>query len=258
VVERPDLAMSLPTFVTDETFTSPSTVTLGEDAAHHMRVRRLDTGVRVGLVDGHGTRGEGVLTQLAKRHATVSVDVAEHVDPAAPVHLLLPVADRDRMLWLAEKCTELELTSWRPVVYRRSKHVNPRGEGPTFQQKVRARMSAALEQTRGAHLPILFPEATVDAAILARPVGHCFVMEQGGAPLSLALDRASAAAREGSDAMASSATPITIAVGPEGGFEESELAALLSAGFQPVAVGRSILRFETAALTALSAVRARG
>jgi hypothetical protein len=53
------LAMSLPTFVTDETFTRPSTVTLGEDAAHHMRVRRLETGVRVGLVDGHGTRGEG-------------------------------------------------------------------------------------------------------------------------------------------------------------------------------------------------------
>lgn len=251
MVERPDLAMSLPTFVTDETFTSPSTVTLGEDAAHHMRVRRLDTGVRVGLVDGHGTRGEGVLTQLAKRHATVSVDVAEHVEPAAPLHLLLPVADRDRMLWLAEKCTELELTSWRPVVYRRSKHVNPRGEGPTFQQKVRARMSAALEQSRGAYLPTLFPEAPVEAAILAKPQGHCMVMEQGGDALSAVLGRLADAS------IAEAAAPITIAVGPEGGFEEAELAALVAAGFTPVSIGRSILRFETAAVSALAALRAR-
>lgn len=243
--------MSLPTFVTDETFTSPSTVTLGEDAAHHMRVRRLDTGVRVGLVDGHGTRGEGVLTQLAKRHATVSVDVAEHVEPAAPLHLLLPVADRDRMLWLAEKCTELELTSWRPVVYRRSKHVNPRGEGPTFQQKVRARMSAALEQSRGAYLPTLFPDASVEAAILAKPQGHCLVMEQGGDALSAVLGRLAVAST------AEAAAPITIAVGPEGGFEEAELAALVAAGFTPVSIGRSILRFETAAVSALAALRAR-
>jgi len=243
--------MSLPTFVTDETFIAPSTVTLGEDAAHHMRVRRLDTGVRVGLVDGHGTRGEGVLTQLAKRHATVSVDVAEHVEPAAPLHLLLPVADRDRMLWLAEKCTELELTSWRPVVYRRSKHVNPRGEGPTFQQKVRARMSAALEQSRGAYMPTLFPEATVEAAILAKPQGHCLVMEQGGEALNALLARlAGASAPE-------VPVPVTIAVGPEGGFEEAELAALVAAGFTPVSIGRSILRFETAAVSALAALRAR-
>jgi 16S rRNA (uracil1498-N3)-methyltransferase len=34
--------------------------------------------------------------------------------------LLAPVADRDRMLWLAEKTVELGLTSWRPVVWRRS------------------------------------------------------------------------------------------------------------------------------------------
>ena len=51
--------------------------------------------------------------------------------------------------------------------------------------------------------------------------------------------------------------PITIAVGPEGGFEESELAAMVAAGFAPVSIGRSILRFETAAVAALAALRAR-
>ena len=242
--------MSLPTFVTDDPFSAPGTATLGEDAAHHMRVRRLVTGVRVGLLDGVGTRGEGVLTQLAKRHAVVSVETAERVSAPAPVHLLVPVADRDRMLWLAEKATELALTSWRPVMYRRSKHVNPRGEGTTFQQKVRARMAGALEQSQGAWIPVTFPEASVEHAIAGRPVGLAYVLDQGARPLVGALSGAlSGAPRE-------AAPPITLAVGPEGGFEAEELAALEAAGFARVALGSGILRFETAALAGLAVVRA--
>lgn len=247
--------MSLPTFVTDDTFDGPATLTLGEDAAHHMRVRRLETGVRVGLVDGAGSRGEGVLTQLAKRHAIVSVETVEHVAPAPAVHMLLPVADKDRMLWLAEKATELELTSWRPVMYRRSKNVNPRGEGTTFQQRVRSRMAAALEQSRGAWLPVAYPEATVEHAIAASPEGLRFVLHLGGAPLAPALDRVLTAARR--DAGAASPLPaITIAVGPEGGFEPTELESLERAGFEAVALGRTIMRFETAAVAALATARA--
>lgn len=246
------VAVSLPTFVTDESFSAPGTVTLGEDAAHHMRVRRLETGVRVGLVDGAGMRGEGVLTQLAKRHAVVSVESAESVEPALPVHLLLPVADKDRMLWLAEKATELELSSWRPVLYRRSRNVNPRGEGTTFQQKVRGRMAAALEQSRGAHLPVLYPEASVEHAVAACPSGARLVLEQGGKRLFEALTPLIADARD----RGAGAPAVTLAVGPEGGFEESEFEAFVGAGFVPVSLGRNILRFETAAQSGLAAVRA--
>ncbi len=244
--------MSLPTFVTDDPFDAPGSITLGEDAAHHMRVRRLETGVRVGLLDGAGSRGEGVLAQLAKRHAIVSIETAEHVEPAPPVHLLLPVADKDRMLWLAEKVTELELASWRPVSYRRSKNVNPRGEGPTFQQKVRSRMAGALEQSRGAWLPVVFPEATVEKAIAARAAGACFVLDQGADSFFQALTPRLGEAQ----AQRRGAPAITIAVGPEGGFEDVEREAFAAAGFTAVSLGRSILRFETAALAGLSAARA--
>lgn len=244
--------MSLPTFVTDDPFTAPGTVTLGEDAAHHMRVRRLETGVRVGLVDGVGTRGEGVLTQLAKRHAIVSVEHAERVPAPPPVHLLVPVADRDRMLWLAEKVTELGLSTWRPVLYRRSKHVNPRGEGTTFQQRVRARMGSALEQSRGAWLPVTFPEAALEQVIAGRPPGIALVLDQGARPLLDSLRSVLAAPPHGPTPVAA----ITLAVGPEGGFEVAELAALEANGFARASVGVNILRFETAALAGLAAVRA--
>lgn len=235
--------VSLPTFFTDEAFGAPSQVTLGEDAAHHMRVRRLDIGARVRLLDGQGTRGEGVLTQLAKRHAAVSVEQAEFSEPPAPVHLLLPVADKDRMLWLAEKATELGVASWRPVLYRRSKHVNPRGEGPVFQQKLRARMISALEQSGGSWLPTMYPDASVEHAISAKPDGLALVLD-AGAPSVLEVLR-----------IADLTSGVTVAIGPEGGFEASERAALEAAGFLTASIGQNVLRFETAAVAAVACAR---
>jgi 16S rRNA (uracil1498-N3)-methyltransferase len=239
--------VSLPTFCTDEALHAPASVTLGEDAAHHMRVRRLDVGARVRVLDGQGAIGEGMLTQLAKRHATVALEQLERREPPAAIHLLLPVADKDRMLWLAEKATELGVASWRPVVFRRSKHVNPRGEGPQFQQKVRARMVSALEQSGGAWLPTVYPEASVEHAISARPEGLGVLLDAGAPPLLIAMR----------DAVAESvASALTIVVGPEGGFEPGEREAFVQAGFVVASLGAQVLRFETAGVSGVAAARA--
>jgi 16S rRNA (uracil1498-N3)-methyltransferase len=56
-------------------------------------------------------------------------------------------------------------------------------------------------------------------------------------------------------------TPLTILVGPEGGFSPEERETTLAAGYQPVALGLNTLRFETAALAAAaiaSGARLRG
>ena len=50
--------------------------------------------------------------------------------------------------------------------------------------------------------------------------------------------------------------PITLAIGPEGGFDDEERATLASAGFQPVRIAGNILRFETAGVAALAIARA--
>ncbi len=232
-------------FVCDETPVSGATVTLGDDAAHHMRVRRLDVGTVVGLRDGQGTVAVGTLVRLAKSAAHVEVTSSARVAAPSPVHLLVPVADRDRMLWLAEKAAELGATSWRPVLWKRSRSVSPRGEGVTFTGKVQARFRAALAQSHGAWLPQLFPEATPERAVQAAPEGTRLMLDASGAPLA----GATAPVVTG---------PVTIAVGPEGGFEPDEQAALVAAGFVPVSLGGTILRFETAAVVALGVMRASG
>ena len=227
--------------------TTERVITLGKDAAHHARVRRLQVGVRVRLVDGVGGIGGGTLVRLAKSHLAIEVSEVSRVDAPPPVHLMVPVADRDRMLWLAEKSTELGVTSWRPVLWRRSRSVSPRGEGATFQQRVRARMVSALEQSGGAWLPVLFPDAKPEHAIAATPA-----REGGGGGGARVLLSPS-----GSPVLATARTaPVSIALGPEGGFEEDEERALIAAGFEPVSLAGSVLRFETAGVAALAIVRA--
>lgn len=257
--------MSLPTFVTAEPLAAGRQVTLGEDAAHHMRVRRLEVGAPIALLDGQGSRGSGTLVRLAKRNATVDVELTT-VEPAPrAVHLLVPVADKDRMLWLAEKAAELGASSWRPVLFRRSRSVSPRGEGPMFTQKVTARMVAALEQSGSAWLPTLYPDASVERAAAAAPVGPRFVLEREGVPLVSAVAAALARTPETvahpdatgahgpADDVASA--PLTVVVGPEGGIEADESMLLRDAGFLPVSLGTNVLRFETAAVVALGIVR---
>ena len=251
--DRKESLMALATFVTTEPFMAGHTVTLGEDEARHIRVLRLELGQPVGLLDGRGMRGRGALVRLAKRHAAVAVETVASVEPPPSVHLMLPVADRDRMLWLAEKATELAATSWRPVMFKRSKSVNPRGEGTTFQQKVAARMAGALGQSHGAWLPATYPDATVERAIAATPEGPKLVLDMAGEPMGLLVAEAMANAREHG---AGFLKPITIVVGPEGGMESTELEQFVAAGFRVVSLGHTVLRFETAAVAALAVVRA--
>lgn len=241
-VDREGVAAGYPQFITPEPFGVGATVVLDEGAARHMRVLRLDAGALVGLRDGQGLVGAGQLVRLSKTQAYIEVTDAVVQAPLPPVHLLVPVADRDRMLWLAEKAVELGVTSWRPVLWRRSRSVSPRGEGVSFQAKVRARMEGALAQSEGAWLPQLYPEANLERAILASPIGGRLVMDPAGAPL----------VGPGAPPLP---LPTVVAIGPEGGIEADEMAQLQAAGFRSVALSPTILRFETAAVGALAVVR---
>ena len=234
-MERADRA-TVATFFAAEPLVVGGTVTLSDEAAHHIRVARVAVGECVALRDGAGKAAVGTLVKASRSSALVDVSEISEIPRAAPIHLLAPVADRDRMLWLAEKTVELGLTSWRPVVWRRSKSVSPRGEGPTFQAKVRSRMTSALIQSGGGWLPDMFPEATVERAIVAAPLGTRIILAKDGEPIAGVPMRA----------------PITIALGPEGGMEQAERDLFIGAAFLPVKLGASTLRFETAGVVAVA------
>jgi len=239
-VERDDLASLAGFFAGDAPLVRGGIARLGEDAAHHMRVRRLDVGERVYLADGAGAQAVGSIVRLSRKDADVSIDDVARFGPPPPVHLVVPVADRDRMLWCAEKCAEIGASSWRPVLWNRSRSVSPRGEGAAFTEKVQARMTSAIIQSHSPWLPNVSAEAGLERVIGDLPSdGTRLVLDVAGDPI----------------AAGELAVPVTIAVGPEGGIEPQELVLLRGAGFRCVSLGANVLRFETAAVAALAIVR---
>lgn len=241
-MERADLATLAGVFA-GVPVAAAGRVTLDEDAAHHLRVRRIGEGERVRVLDGLGHVGIGAVVRLAKRAVEVDVEAVEHLPPPPDVRLLLPVADRDRMLWLAEKVVELGVRGWHPVWWHRSRSVSPRGEGESFRAKLRARMASALVQSGGAWLPTVAAEQELPAAITAVTSGRRLLLDRDGAPLLTLATR-------------DEPGPTWLAFGPEGGVEPEEHERLLAAGFLPASLGASVLRFETAGVCAVALLHA--
>jgi 16S rRNA (uracil1498-N3)-methyltransferase len=241
-VER-DNRSPVGTFFVDAPVSPNGTATLGEAAAHHARVKRLSAGNVVRLTDGAGRIAVGTISEIGRASIVVATESVRNVERPTSIHLRAPVADRERMLWLAEKATELGVTSWQAVRFRRSASVSPRGEGSAFHAKVRARMINALEQSGGAWLPELMADAAVDELSVTTGA-MCIALDVDGDPLASVL------------ASTTASMETLVLVGPEGGIEPSEVSSLVDAGWQTASLASTMLRFETAGVAAIAVIRA--
>ena len=236
-----DHRKAIATFYCEATLAPGLPVNPSDDVVNHLRARRLGDGDDVQLTNGGGVRAAATIRARGKRQIELAVSSVVNVPRQPTIHLRAPVADRDRMLWLAEKATELGVTSWRGVRFRRSASVTTRGEGAGFSARLRARMISALEQSAGAWLPPALPDDDLEA--VASEPGTRIVLDVRGEPLR------SVVGRNASDG-------VTLLVGPEGGIEDDELALLERHGWRAARLGASILRFETAAVAGIGVVRA--
>ena len=233
---------SIATFFAADSLATGRTVTLSEDVAQHARVRRIEPGDAIHLTNGRGSLATAVLERLTKGQAEARVEHIEELPRPASLRLFLPVADRERMLWLAEKGAELAITAWQPVMFHRSASVSPRGEGEKFAQKVRARMIGALEQSCGAWLPEILPELSLSDALVRAEAQDAarYYLERGGGPLIGQRPRAA-----------------DVMIGPEGGVEDEERLLIIERHhWLPVSLGETTLRFETAGVVAAGILRA--
>jgi len=244
MVERDDRAMVAPvaSFFIAMKLTPGKVIDLDDAAAHHARVKRLERTDAVRLTDGAGNVAFGQIITMDKRAVSVEIDSVRQIPPPHAVHVRVPVGDRDRMLWLAEKVTELGIASWQTVRFKRSASVTPRGEGESFAAKVRARMLSALEQSGGAWLPAIHEDVALDA----------LAVDSSQTPLLLDVDGIPIR-----DAIADSheRDPVVL-FGPEGGLDAQERQQLLGRGWQPVRLANTTLRFETAGIAAVAVLRA--
>jgi 16S rRNA (uracil1498-N3)-methyltransferase len=214
---------------------------LDEAEQRHLRVRRARDGERVAVRDGAGLVGTGTIALVGRAW---EVDIAEAEQRARPAALTLAVGagDRERFGWVVEKAVELGATRIVPLVTARAGDVATRIRDSHI-EKLRRQALEATKQC-GAAWAIEVDEPAALAAFIER---HEVERKEPG--LRWLADAAGEIPPATLDGVA-----VTIVIGPEGGLEDQERAALLEAGFRPLALAVHTLRFETAALAAAAAV----
>lgn len=221
----------------------PSPLSLGQpvtvegNSAHYLaRVMRVRAGDAVVLCDD--TTGEWAtrVASVSKREVVLEPVELLRTREAVPDLWLCPaLLKKDRFDLILEKATELGAVAIHPVVTRRcvADKLNL--------DRARVVTTEAAEQCARSALPALAAPVSLDTLLRDWPVGRAlfFADELGGDPAAAAF--------------AEAGTPAAILIGPEGGFDDAERAAIHAhPAARAITLGPRILRGETAAIAAMA------
>jgi 16S rRNA (uracil1498-N3)-methyltransferase len=148
----------------------------------------------------------------------------------------------DSFEWALEKATELGVTRIVPLAAARSEKALL-AAAEKRAGRWRKLLHEASQQSRRVQLPVLDPVTKPESAFVeSNSRLRLFLSEGPDAPPLRELLRGSAA------------KTATLAVGPEGGWTETEVSAARAAQFQDASLGKLILRTETAVVASLAAL----
>ncbi len=219
------------------TLPSDTDLELGADAAAHARVLRLAAGDRVQLFDGQGSFVEGEITHASKGTLRCrALGAVRSVPRAERVVLVQCLPKSGKLDDIVRMTTELGVAEIALAVSEYCVAKATREE-----QKIERLERVAIEaarQAEQAYVPILHAARPL-AEVLARAPAEAYraaFVERSATPLPDAF----------------SSREVWLVVGPEGGLSSGDRASLTQANFKPSALGRSILRTETAAVVGVA------
>jgi 16S rRNA (uracil1498-N3)-methyltransferase len=240
------------------------------EAAHHLgRVLRAQPGQVYELSDGTSVRLARIERVTRDRVEFALLEEMLAYQPALDVTLLLSVVKFDAFEWALEKATELGVTSIVPLAAARSEKALLAAAAKrsdrwkkilleSSQQSHRVRLPALAHLTKSEvafssynddePLRIILSErasAPSLRTILEKGAGWKPALQNGDVKSPL---QAQAVQKGGQ------VTTAALAIGPEGGWTDSEFDAARAASFQEASLGGLILRTETAVIAALAAL----
>jgi 16S rRNA (uracil1498-N3)-methyltransferase len=218
-----------------EPLTPGAAVAVEGNQAHYLaKVMRVGEGDAVVLCDDLTGEWAARIVSVSKRAVVLEPAVRMREREQVPDFWLCPaLLKKDRFDLVLEKAAELGVRSIRPLVTRRcvANKLNL--------DRARAIVTEAAEQCARTALPELSEPVRLDALLAAWPEDRAlfFADELGGEPAAAAF--------------AARGAPAALLIGPEGGFEDGERAAIrANAAARPISLGPRILRGETAAIAA--------
>jgi 16S rRNA (uracil1498-N3)-methyltransferase len=236
--------MRTPRFWLDQDLAVGREVSLPPGVAHHaLKVLRLRNGAAITLFNGRG--GEAA-ARLDTESCTAHVERFDAVERESPVAITLVQAwlVNIKLDWLAEKIVELGANRLLIVPSARSV---AKLSGDRLRSRIdhlREVAISACAQSGRTRIPAINAAGSLEQGLTTAAAGASAVLLVPTSAQSL-----SAAVGE--------ARRIAIAVGPEGGFDENEVALAVRIGYRPAHLGPRILRTETAGLAAIAHVQTR-
>ncbi len=214
-----------------------------EQANYLVNVLRLPAGARVLVFNGRDGEFAASLAAPARKGAALAVAGRTRNWQSPPnVDFLFAPLKHARLDYMAQKAVEMGARRLRPVITRRTQVARLNIE------RLEANAIEACEQCGAIWTPDILPPEPLDRALSAWPAGRLLVFCDEDAPQAdplAALAAAKAQAGAG------------LLVGPEGGFDEGERAAILAVpGVLRLSLGPRVLRADTAAVAALALVQA--
>jgi len=219
----------------------PGEFALPPDQAHHLRdVLRLTQGTEIEIFDASGTTAIATLIHCTPHQVTVRTG---SIHPSASATLQWTIASAipkaSRADWMIEKLSELGTAQFIPLITARSV-VHPKGETKIDRWQRLATESAKQSRRIGVmqiHPPTQLKDALQENAWYLSPT-----------PDAIPIPDAFQSKIENQK----SKIPLTLFVGPEGGWSPDEEQLFKSKNLTPVALTATILRIETAAIAAAS------
>jgi len=229
-------------WIADEV-TGNAAALVGDHAAHLARVLRAEIGQEFDIATGDEIR-RGTITFISDDRIEFALGhgraLKSRVKSTPKITLALAIFKFDRMEWAIEKCSEIGVARIIPVIARRTDAHLAIAAVKRHERWQRIVRQAAEQSRRSAPPEIAAPVKLKDLAgdvVSAESVTRVVLAES------------EEDARLG-DVLESWSSEIALAIGPEGGWADGELAWFHEEGWVAASLGNTILRAETAAIVA--------
>lgn len=220
-------------------------VTLDHEETRHLRdVLRLKTGARVNVFNGDGREFLCEIESVGSKSTVL--EIVEQLPPTAPeskldLTLAVAILKGEKFDLVVQKAVELGVARLIPLITGRG-DVKPKDTGKKADRWRKIALEAAKQSGR---TKLMIVDEPIELAGFLSEVGDSgrllFFSERGGSALE---------------------TPpheykITAVIGPEGGWDDSEIRLAADAGFNIVTLGGRVLRAETAAIAVAAILQHR-
>lgn len=241
-------------FLTEQAISVDQTVELAAISHQLQSVLRLQPGVVIGLLDGHGHLYETEILSLERKRGSGRVlnKIAVETEPLSHLTLYQCSLKADKFEWVLQKGTELGVSKFVPVISERS-IVRPATALTKKYERWQKIIQEAAEQSGRGRLPQLASPVTISEALNTDDVVKILPWEAAAFDSSISLNKllSSQSVEEfNKDATAQ----VSLFIGPEGGLTEAEAQSAEASGWTITSLGPRILRAETAAIASIAII----